>query len=141
MLKWGKEPRSRRLHGSPHDAPKRNGSRSRIRLEQKKFMKSENLYAVEFIKFLNARKGWHGNQYRTACGQWLAGKIKENPAETTRFWKPAFHEGANLHCCDTAKADRAICGIEINTPTVIPMPKYAECCWDCIAKLTGINRP
>jgi hypothetical protein len=27
---------------------------------------------IDFIKYLNGRKGWHGKQYRAACGRWLA---------------------------------------------------------------------
>lgn len=30
-----------------------------------------DMSAEELIKFLNSRKGWHGNQYRSACGKWL----------------------------------------------------------------------
>lgn len=45
-------------------------------------MKPSHLSPVEFIKFLNARKGWHGNQYRTACGQWLANQSKTMKCKT-----------------------------------------------------------
>lgn len=34
------------------------------------------LDAVRFIKFLNGRRGWHGNMYRSACGRWLAKNLK-----------------------------------------------------------------
>lgn len=46
-------------------------------------MKPSELPAVDFIKFLNARKGWHGKQYRTLCGQWLAKHQKRNEEHNT----------------------------------------------------------
>jgi hypothetical protein len=30
-----------------------------------------DLSAVDFIKYLNGRRGWHGSQYRSLCGEWL----------------------------------------------------------------------
>jgi hypothetical protein len=30
-----------------------------------------DLSAVDLIKYLNGRRGWHGSQYRSLCGEWL----------------------------------------------------------------------
>lgn len=30
-----------------------------------------DLSAADLIKYLNGRRGWHGNQYRSVCGEWL----------------------------------------------------------------------
>jgi hypothetical protein len=30
-----------------------------------------DLSAVDLIKYLNGRRNWHGNQYRSLCGEWL----------------------------------------------------------------------
>jgi hypothetical protein len=30
-----------------------------------------DLSAADLIKYLNGRKYWHGNQYRSLCGDWL----------------------------------------------------------------------
>ena len=30
-----------------------------------------DLSAVDLIKYLNGRRGWHGKQYRSLCGAWL----------------------------------------------------------------------
>jgi len=42
-------------------------------------IKPSDLDAVDFIKYLNSRKNWHGKQYRSLCGQWLEkNKSKKN---------------------------------------------------------------
>jgi hypothetical protein len=28
--------------------------------------------AADLIKYLNGRRGWHGSQYRSLCGEWLS---------------------------------------------------------------------
>jgi hypothetical protein len=30
-----------------------------------------DLSSVDLIKYLNGRRGWHGSQYRSLCGEWL----------------------------------------------------------------------
>jgi hypothetical protein len=30
-----------------------------------------DLSAADLIKYLNGRRNWHGNQYRSLCGEWL----------------------------------------------------------------------
>ena len=47
--------------------------------DKPKTMKPTDLPAPEFIKYLNARKGWHGKQYRTICGQWLQKHLNPPP--------------------------------------------------------------
>lgn len=34
-----------------------------------------DLTPIELIKYLNGRTGWHGNQYRSLCGEWLRKNI------------------------------------------------------------------
>lgn len=36
------------------------------------WIKPMDMNARDFIKYLNARKNWHGKQYRSLCGHWLA---------------------------------------------------------------------
>ena len=33
--------------------------------------KPSDMSAADLIKYLNGRRGWHGNQYRSVCGEWL----------------------------------------------------------------------
>jgi hypothetical protein len=30
-----------------------------------------DMSAADLIKYLNGRRGWHGSQYRSLCGEWL----------------------------------------------------------------------
>jgi len=40
-------------------------------IEMKAKKHPSDLSAVDLIKYLNGRKGWHGSQYRSLCGEWL----------------------------------------------------------------------
>jgi hypothetical protein len=40
-----------------------------IKMKTKKH--PSDLNAVDLIKYLNGRRGWHGSQYRSLCGEWL----------------------------------------------------------------------
>ena len=37
----------------------------------KKKASPSDMGAVDLIKYLNGRRGWHGSQYRSLCGEWL----------------------------------------------------------------------
>ena len=43
----------------------------KMKIPTKKKASPSDLSAVDLIKYLNGRRGWHGNQYRSLCGEWL----------------------------------------------------------------------
>jgi hypothetical protein len=48
-----------------------------------------DLTAFDLIKYLNGRRGWHGSQYRSLCGEWLrkAGVKKQALEELATEWE------------------------------------------------------
>jgi len=54
-----------------------------------------DLSAVDLIKYLNGRRCWHGNQYRSVCGEWL------RKAEIRR---DALRELASESHCEAAES-------------------------------------
>lgn len=71
--------------------------------------------AEELIKHLNSRKGWHGNQYRTACGRWLEkNKPKSIPVleEEKQEPKPCPGCGSENVVVDADSLTTSMAGIE-----------------------------
>lgn len=52
--------------------------------------------ATDLIKYLNGRRGWHGNQYRSVCGEWLR-KAEIKRQALRELAAESLHNAESIH--------------------------------------------